>query len=262
MNISKKILDRDPSRFVVYEMLNDVKEQTGLEPVSLETEKMFLFKTVPHTNSLYNYAHIFSGTLDEVDWKIIEEFFCENSFRVKLEENKENEDFLLNHGLRYKSVDYSMGISDLPAEDLSVVLPADCEIKASHEPGVLDDFKKIFCSAFSHPAIDYEKKFGFLDSYMIDESYDKIKAFVLYAEDRPVSAGSYYSFSNFSLENIGTFPEERGKGYAGLIVSYLLNQARVLGCHKACLVSSENGINVYKKLGFKEIIKEVTYIKD
>ena len=262
MNISKKILDRDPSRFVVYEMLNDVKEQTGLEPLSLETEKMFLFKTAPHTNSLYNYAHIFSGTLDEVDWKMIEEFFSGNSFRVKLEENKENEDFLLNHGLRYKSVDYSMGISNLPLEDLDIALPADCEIKASHKPGVLDDFKKIFCSAFSHSDLDYEKKFGFLDSYMIDESYNKIKAFVLYVKGKAVSAGSYYSFSSFSLENIGTFPEERGKGYAGLIVSYLLNQARALECRRACLVSSENGINVYKKLGFQKIIKEITYIKD
>jgi len=262
MNISKKILDRDPSRFVVYEMLAEIKEKTGLEPLSLETEKMFLFKTVPHTNSLYNYVHIFSGVLNEEDLKIIEEFFNGNSFRIKLEENRENEDFLLSHGLRFKSVDYSMIVADLPKESLAIDLSLGAEIKSSYEPGVLDDFKNIFCSAFSHKALGYEERFGFLDSFMLDKDEKRMKAFVLYQDGKAVSAGSYYSFSNFSLENIGTFPEERGKGYAGKIVAYLLNQARMLGCSKACLVSSENGSNVYKKLGFEEIIKEVTYIKD
>lgn len=262
MNISKKLLARDPSRFVVYEMIENIQKEGVIKPFSLETDKMFLFKTKPYTNHLYNYVHFFSGNINEDDWRIIKDFFAGDSFRIKLEENRLNEDFLLKQGLKYKSLDHSAELDEIDPQNLKDLLGRDHKIKIVSDSKTLDDFKQIICSAFSYQATDYQARFDFLDSFLLDKNYNKIKAFVLYRAEKAVSTGLYYSFSNFSIENIGTLPEERGRGYAGLMVAHLLEEARALGHSKACLVSSESGISVYKKRGFKEIAKELTYIKD
>jgi predicted GNAT family acetyltransferase len=55
-----------------------------------------------------------------------------------------------------------------------------------------------------------------------------INAFVLYEDGKPVATGVYYAFDTFSIENIGTLPEARGKGYAQIIVKKLLQEARKL----------------------------------
>jgi predicted GNAT family acetyltransferase len=50
----------------------------------------------------------------------------------------------------------------------------------------------------------------------------------LYENEKPVATGAYYAFDTFSIENIGTLPEARGKGYAQIIVKKLLQEAKKL----------------------------------
>lgn len=261
MKINQKIIEKDPSRAVVYEMMEYIKKDSGLILNYQETDNLFLFKTVPYANNLYNYAHVFGDKLREEDWKIIEQFFAGESFRVKMLEDKTSEELLMSKGLKYKSCDCSMETADISQIDFNLNLPKDCKIVLSSEPGALQDMKNIFCDAFNHVLKDYDDKFGFFDHLMLDNNKPKINGFVLYKNGRAVSSGTYYAFSNFSLENIGTLESERGQGYGKIIITYLLNRAKELNYKKACLVSYFGALEVYKKLGFKENTKEVTYIK-
>ena len=63
---------------------------------------------------------------------------------------------------------------------------------------------------------------------LIDTENHHINAFVLYEYEKPVAIGGYYAFDTFDIENIGTIPEARGKGYAQIIVKKLLQEARKL----------------------------------
>ena len=92
------------------------------------------------------------------------------------------------------------------------------------------------------------------------EKNKHIKVFVLYENDKPVSTGAYYAFDKFSIENIGTIKSARNRGYAHLIMQILLQEAKKLNYCEACLVASEAGSRVYKKVGFKILAKTNTYI--
>jgi predicted GNAT family acetyltransferase len=50
----------------------------------------------------------------------------------------------------------------------------------------------------------------------------------VYENEVPVATGAYYAFDTLSIENIGTLPAARGKGYAQIIVKKLLQEARKL----------------------------------
>lgn len=53
------------------------------------------------------------------------------------------------------------------------------------------------------------------------------------------------------MENIGTIKSARENGYAELIMKHLLEEAKKLKYKYACLVASEVGSHVYKKLVLK-----------
>ncbi len=54
------------------------------------------------------------------------------------------------------------------------------------------------------------------------------------------------------VTNVYTLPEYRGKGISTKLMLVLTNFARDLGADKLHLGSTEDGLNVYKKVGFKD----------
>lgn len=90
-------------------------------------------------------------------------------------------------------------------------------------------------------------------------SISKIKyAIVAYQEQIPVGCGAIKAFDNLTMEVKRMFvtPDNRGKGFAGKILTELENWAKELGCQRCVL---ETGINqtealaLYQKSGFNRI---------
>lgn len=262
MNLDKILSTIDPSRYTVYQMLDCFKDTLNIKVKQAEIDNLFLFKTEPCIDSLYNYAHLFSDQLVVSDLEIIEGFFQSSLYRLKTPENKIINDLLLSQGFKLKNTSYAMEVCNLNKGDYSYSLPENIKIlRSDDKKNILDEAKFVFKEAFTYLSSDYDRKFGFLDQFKGDIRDDHVKTFVLYENDQPVSTGTYYAYDKFSLENIGTISSARGRGYAALILKALLQEAKILGYHQACLVSSEAALSVYKKIGFEVLEKNNTYIK-
>lgn len=64
------------------------------------------------------------------------------------------------------------------------------------------------------------------------------------------------------IHDVETEVGHRKKGYATLVLKFLLNHARECGATHAVLESSPEAYNLYKKLGFKEIFQTIIYYRE
>lgn len=256
----------DPSRYTVYQMLDYVKDALRIALVQKKTANLFLFKTEPFVDSLYNYVHVLSEKFTPADLAVSYDFFGGAIFRIKIPvaENSQasSQDLLLANGFKFKREDYAMIAGDLSNKDHNYSCPANVKILRADDKNILEQVKSIFAEAFDCSLSDYDRKLGFLDRIILADKDKHAKAFVLYENDQPVSTGAYYAFDKFSIENIGTIESARGRGYAGLIMRTLLREAQELGYSEACLAASSAGRPVYQKIGFEILAKTNIYIKD
>lgn len=260
-NSAKTLAEIDPSRYTVYQMIDHIKDDLKIKPLLERTDDLYLFKTEPYIDSLYNFAHLLSENLTITDLKSIEDFYQGAGYRLKAIENENINNLLLSNGFKLKNTSYAMVISDLNAKDINYNLPENIEIIRSDVKDIAKDIKAVFVEAFNYLASDYDRKFGFLDQFKSDKKDQHIKSFVLYENGQAASTASYYAYDKFSIENVGTIMAARGKGYAKLMLKILLTEAKNLGYNEACLVSSEAALTVYQKVGFEALKKNNTYIK-
>jgi GNAT superfamily N-acetyltransferase len=61
------------------------------------------------------------------------------------------------------------------------------------------------------------------------------------------------------IDDVATMPEEQRKGYASQLINAALNYARARDVNTCFLEASSAGLNVYKRLGFKELFKNHYY---
>jgi ribosomal protein S18 acetylase RimI-like enzyme len=55
-----------------------------------------------------------------------------------------------------------------------------------------------------------------------------------------------------TLLNVYTFPEYRRKGIAKRLLEEIIKEAKLIGIDSIDLKATEDGYNLYKKLGFKD----------
>lgn len=261
MFIENKISKFDPSRYTVYQMISSISDILNIKIIQEEKKNLFLFKTEPFIDSLYNFAHILDEDFSENDLQTINKFFGDSGYRIKTPENKNINKLLLDNGFKLKNSSYSMVINNLSKLNFDYALTEHIRVDSANTEGILQNIKSAFVDAFDYVSSDYDRKFGFLDKFRLNSEDNKINAYIIYENEEAVSTASYYAYDNFSIENVGTIKSARGKGYAALMLKFILNEAKKLGYNEACLVSSEAALSVYKKLGFREIIKNNTYTK-
>jgi ribosomal protein S18 acetylase RimI-like enzyme len=261
MFIEKKISKLDPSRYIVYQMIDSIRDILNIKIVQEEKDNLFLFKTEPFIDSLYNFAHILNEDFSANDLGAINAFFGDSAYRIKSLDSENINKLLLDNGFKLKNSSYGMVIDNLDERNFDYTLEDNIKIKYSDTENILKDIKSVFVDAFDYVESDYDRKFGFLDKFRLNSDDNKINAYVIYENGEAVSTAAFYAYDKFSIENVGTIKSARGKGYAALMLKFILNEAKKLGYNEACLVSSEAALSVYKKLGFKEIIKNNTYTK-
>lgn len=74
-------------------------------------------------------------------------------------------------------------------------------------------------------------------------------AFMSIVERPPLIAFSSYLVG--TVYNVYTYPEHRGKGIATKVMTELLSEAKLMGVAAADLMSTEDGQQLYKNLGFR-----------
>jgi ribosomal protein S18 acetylase RimI-like enzyme len=76
--------------------------------------------------------------------------------------------------------------------------------------------------------------------------------YVYYHSGKPVAAIELFvsDKQTAGIFNLSTLLAYRGQGIGTALITYVLNEAKLLGFPFAVLQASEDGINIYKKLGF------------
>lgn len=84
--------------------------------------------------------------------------------------------------------------------------------------------------------------------------------FVLYEDTTPVSSATLAIHSSVArLDNVATVKEQQGRGHGKKIIEYCVEKARKTGCKYMVFESSEQGIKLYRKMGFAETAMSYIY---
>lgn len=80
-----------------------------------------------------------------------------------------------------------------------------------------------------------------------------LKHFILYNDGKPTCSASLSFFNQTArLDNIATIKEKQRLGFGKIITQHCINRAQKEHCQRMTFESSEEGINLYRKLGFSE----------
>lgn len=84
--------------------------------------------------------------------------------------------------------------------------------------------------------------------------------FSVYQQSKPIASMTLSVHDTVArVDDVGTLPQFQGKGYATCLMSYALLEARKLGATDCFLESSDSGLAIYQKLGFKKLFKNNIY---
>jgi GNAT superfamily N-acetyltransferase len=98
-------------------------------------------------------------------------------------------------------------------------------------------------------------------SFMLLNDTPYASAFLAYYKGKPVASSLvFYEAGVAGIYNVTTFEEARGKGIGTAITLAPLIEAKKLGYEIAILQSSENALNMYKLMGFKEYCQIEWYV--
>jgi len=87
--------------------------------------------------------------------------------------------------------------------------------------------------------------------------------YIGYDQNKPVACSTLFLNAGAAgIYHIGTPPDLQGKGYGTAITFYTMGVARDLGFRVAVLRSSQQGLSIYKKLGFTEYYQLRQYRSD
>ena len=90
-------------------------------------------------------------------------------------------------------------------------------------------------------------------SYLIPVLDSKVTAYMAYFEKKPIATSlAFYNSGVAGIYSVTTLPEYRGKGIGTYMTYLLMQDAKKKGYELITLHSSEKGLNVYRKLGFRE----------
>lgn len=85
--------------------------------------------------------------------------------------------------------------------------------------------------------------------------------YVGYMKGNPVGCSSMFLGTGAAgIYNVGTVPDKRGQGIGFALTCETLSKAREMGYRIGVLHSSPMGLNVYRRIGFKEYCKIKTYV--
>lgn len=217
------------------------------------------------TKLKYNYLNGVTSTSAKITEEAIQEVI--HFFETKnipflwnlnpLLDPENTAELLIAQGFR-ETGSYSVMFYDL-TKDLPVLDLNKCHIKEVVDEEGLREWKIPLDQGFK---TDKNEQSGYFDrikiiSYGVGKSFHH---YVAYIDGKPVSCATL-SFSKYGarIDNIATCDNFLRQGFAKAVTIFTMIEAKKFGCEIVCLESSNEGLPLYLKLGFKEIYKNREY---
>lgn len=130
--------------------------------------------------------------------------------------------------------------------------PGKLTIRQCITPKDYDDFGDVLASIFDPPDEQVKVFYHKMAALSSKETKDMI-LFVGYEENHPVATSCLFITDVAGIYDIATRPEKRNLGYGSAMFHHALMEAKKKGLRKSILQASPDGLNIYKRFGFKEV---------
>ena len=135
-------------------------------------------------------------------------------------------------------------------EDALTTVPSGFIVEEVSSDAALDDFKRVFQESYEIPEWAAQAWVDATQSAGIGNT--PWRMYVGYLDGEPVATNMLFNGAGVaSVYAVATLPAARGKGIGGAITLKPLLQAREMGYRHAVLFSTEMGVRVYQRIGFR-----------
>ena len=142
---------------------------------------------------------------------------------------------------------------------LDVEVPAELQVVPVSTKDHIRNFGRVLASVFE-PFDDEVARYYVTLNSQIAAPNSKAKLFVGYADGVPATIGGAFITERIAgIYDIATGPQFRKRGYGTVMTSAALQAARDSGHQVVGLQASSDGLNIYKRLGFKEFCEFHVY---
>ena len=136
-------------------------------------------------------------------------------------------------------------------------MPVGVELRLVNDEKGVQDCAEAIIHGYGFPPDWKDITIDFLLGLGLDGPY---RSHVVYWEGKPVSTAAVFLGQEVAgIYTVATLPEVRGKGFGAAVTLAPLLEARSLGYRVGILQASEMGFPVYKRLGFEQDFRVVSY---
>lgn len=160
-------------------------------------------------------------------------------------------EYLEAHGFVHEGDSPGMAI-DLQALNETIYRPLELEVELVNDAESLRKWSEVLTAAFpmpefvARPMFDLCSTLGFGKASSIRNYYGRLKGEII------ATSSLFLGADAAGIYNVATIPNARRKGVGAAMTLEPLCEASALGYRVGTLISSQLGVGVYRKLGFKE----------
>lgn len=158
-----------------------------------------------------------------------------------------------NAGFTHDELDIGM-VCDLTQLIDDCQPPEKLTIHQCTTPEDYADFGEVLASIFDPPDEQVKVFYNKMAKLHSDSIKDMI-LFIGYEGNHPVATSCLFLTDVAGIYDIATRPEKRNLGYGSAMFYRALIESKKIGLTKSVLQASPEGLNIYKKFGFKELCK-------
>ena len=141
---------------------------------------------------------------------------------------------------------------DLEEADLALDPPPGLTIERASDPSALAEASPVTLAMIDDPAA--QAVFSAAYEALAFGTERTLVLFVGRLDGRPVATSALFTGTGLAgVYGVGTLPELRGRGFGRAMTIAALAEGRRRGLQVAALMSSELGLPVYRRLGFREV---------
>jgi len=229
---------------------------------SISNDDAYIFATGLQS-SMINLVILKKQSKDNIE-SVIDEastFFAKHNvpWGVNIIEDKNSQNiinYLTDRDFKKVCTQYEM---DTKINSLNVNITSNPKIIEVINSAELQDWVIPIANAFDAAAQDAELYF-LLNKKSYESDSNILKHFVLYDNNAPISSATLSFFNETArLDNVATLKAKQGLGFGKEIIQYCINKSLDSNCNRMIFESSEEGISLYRKLGFSETGKSYIY---
>ena len=133
-------------------------------------------------------------------------------------------------------------------------------IKTVDDPESLRTWSNVLAKGFDMPGFAGKAFFNFYSSAGLG-THSPVRHYIGWLDGEPVATSSlFFGAGVAGIYNLATIPSARRQGGGSSTIMKPLQEARKLGYRAGILQSSEMGVSVYRRLGFREYCRLSHYV--